>query len=42
MSMCVYIYMSAFVCVCVNSFGLVSLFNCMSTFAGYLMPKPFS
>ena len=23
-------------------FGLVSLFNGISTFAGYLMPKPFS
>ena len=24
------------------SFGLVSLFNGISTFVGYLMPKPFS
>ena len=24
-----------------NGFGLVSLFNDISTFVGYLMPKPF-
>ena len=31
------------VCVCVCAlFGLVSLFNDISTFLGYLMPKPFS
>ena len=27
---------------CVITNGLVSLFNGISTFAGYLMPKPFS
>ena len=26
----------------IKSFGLVSLFNGISTFVGYLMPKPFS
>ena len=26
----------------INHFGLVSLFNGISTFVGYLMPKPFS
>ena len=25
-----------------DRFGLVSLFNCITTFVGYLMPKPFS
>ena len=25
-----------------NLFGLVSLFNGISTFVGYLLPKPFS
>ena len=29
------------VCVCLVWFGLVSLFNGISTFVGYLMPKPF-
>ena len=28
--------------VCIFWFGLVSLFNGISTFIGYLMPKPFS
>ena len=26
----------------INHFGLVSFFNGISTFVGYLMPKPFS
>ena len=30
------------VCVCVCVFGLVSLFDGISTFVGFLMPKPFS
>ena len=36
MYVCVYIYM----CVCVCVFGLVSLFNGISTFVSYLMPNP--
>ena len=30
------------ICHVILRFGLVSLFNGISTFAGYLMPKPFS
>ena len=36
-----YIYIYIYICVCVYVFsGLVSLFNCISTFVSYLMPKP--
>ena len=45
----IYIYIYIYVCVCgggwvfvcVVWFGLVSLFNGISTFVGYLMPKLF-
>ena len=36
---CVYMYMS--VCVRARTFGAVSLFNGISTYVGYLMPKPY-
>ena len=34
----IYVYVHKYVCI---SMGLGSLFNGISTFVGYLMPKPF-
>ena len=36
------IFLKTTVRICDSRFGLVSMFNGISTFVGYLMPKPFS